>query len=139
GSVTIKGSLVGNSTNHVLITARGSAMPTSIADTAIGSLNVFGNVEYSDILAGVDIDGKAVNADAQIGTVTVGNDWIASSLAAGVSPGFGPYFGSVLDTKMAGAGVKDVATVTAKINSVAIGGQALGSNGVLEFYGLVAE
>jgi hypothetical protein len=38
------------------------------------------------ILAGFDASGVAVNGDARSGSVVVGKNWSASSLAAGVMP-----------------------------------------------------
>jgi hypothetical protein len=139
GSATIKGSLEGNTTNPVIISARGSATPTTTTDTAIGSLTVKGSVEFADIVAGVDVNGKAVNADAQIGNVLVGGNWTASSIAAGVTPGFGSYYGTFLDSVMSGTGVKNVATIFSKIAGVTIGGEAMGTIGGFDYYGIVAQ
>jgi len=113
GSVLVKGSLVGNDTNPVIISARGTAnvKPGSM-DVAMGWLTVNGQVERAKILAGYDTAGKDVNADAQIGPVSIGSDWIASSMIAGV--------------KDAGFNGKDDPAVHSKIASVTIGGQVMG-------------
>jgi len=138
GDVTIKGSLVGNFTNPAIISARGQAVPSDDGDLAIGKLTVKGRVENALILAGFNPDGDGVNADAQIGPVSVGGNWVASSIAAGSNPGIGGFFGTADDLKMSGAGVKDEAGLFSKITSLKIGGQALGSLGP-EHYGVVAE
>ena len=48
-----------------------------------------GRLELAQILAGYDTSLTPANADAQIGPVTVGGDWIASSITAGVVAGGG--------------------------------------------------
>jgi hypothetical protein len=116
GTVLIKGSVVGNSTNPAVISARGKAVPTATSDVAIGSMTVIGRVEFGQILAGFDFGSPAKNADAQIGTAIVGGDWIASSIAAGVFPSNG-FLGDADDVKMSGVNVKDVATISSRITS----------------------
>jgi hypothetical protein len=137
GTVLIKGSIIGNATNLAIISARGQAVPTATTDVAIGSLRVLGRVEFARILAGVDYNGAAKNADAQIGTVSVGGDWIASSMAAGAVPG-ALGFGEG-DSKMSGAGVKDEAAISSKITRVTIGGQAMGTVSGTDHHGIVSE
>jgi hypothetical protein len=139
GKIAIKGSLEGNSTNPVIISAMGSENPTSTTDTAIGSITVGGSVDFTDIAAGVDVNGDAADANAQIGNVLVDGDWIASSIAAGVTPGFDTYYGTLLDKIMSGPNVKDVPTVISKINSVTIEGEAMGTYGGFDYYGIVAQ
>jgi hypothetical protein len=140
GSATL-GSLAGSSSSMALLSARGSATPTASTDLAIGKLTIKGNVKLAQIRAGFDLYGAAVNADAQIGTVRVGGDWEASSLAAGAMPGGDGFYGDgdANEGKMAGPGVKDVATVSSQIGSLSIGGQARGTDGGTDFFGIVAE
>jgi len=138
GSVTVNGSLVGNSTNRAVISAYGQPNPVAGHDVAIGSVTIKGDADQALILAGVDYNQNPLNADAQIGTVTIGGDWIMSSVAAGVTP-VAPGFYGFLDAKMSGPNVKDNASFSSKIKSVTIAGQALGSPGGLDFYGFVAE
>jgi hypothetical protein len=155
GTVLIKGSIIGNSTNNAHITARGKAVPTATSDLAIGSLRVLGRVEYGLIWAGVDPNVQTLNADAQIGPVSIGGDWIASSIVAGAVNlgaddavgGTGAdadniNFGDSHDAKMAGGNVKDVAGLSSRIVSLTIGGQALGTIdnvNATDHYGIVAE
>jgi hypothetical protein len=142
GAITVKGSLVGwpadpndmNSTvTRVLISARGQAgLPTSAtSDVAIKSIRVGGHVELTQILAGFDVTAKPVNADAQIGTVTVGGDWTASDLIAGVmDPSLINRFGESDDVKideMAATGQPESALIVSKIASLVIRGRALGT------------
>ena len=121
---------------------RGQATPTPGSDVAIGRLTVGGRVELALILAGYDAStsdplGRGVNADAQIETIQVGGDWIASSVAAGAAPGV-HGFGSG-DTKLSGVGVTDAPGTISKIGRIVIDGQALGTVGGSDQYGFVAE
>ncbi len=141
GVATIKGSILGNDTNRALITARGQLTPTGTADVAINKLTVQGRVENALIHAGINANDSPTgrNADAQIGIVTVGGNWIASSLVAGALAGVDGQFGTSDDVIISGSGAKDVATVFSKITSVTIGGQALGSLSGGDHFGFVAQ
>src|SRR5262249_30194780 len=98
-----------------------------------------GRVEFAEIRAGVGFGGL-MNADAQIGTVSVGGDWIASSIAAGTTSGPNSYFGDADDVKMSGNFIKDVPTVSSRIASLNIAGQALGYLPIaVVHFGIVAE
>ena len=142
GAIVVKGSLIGNDTQRVLITALGQ--PTSIAtsDLAIKSLTVGGRVESADILAGYNSSGtpSGVNADAQIGAVVVG-DWIASNLVAGVqddaNPAFNAFFGDGNDVKITDP--NDAANIVSKIASILIKGTARGTIGGSDHFGFVAQ
>lgn len=141
-NLTIRGNIVGNTTNQALITAGGQKNPTGTTDLAIGRLTVGGRVERALIIAGVDGETPTLtarNADAQIGTVSIVGDWIASSLVAGVLAGSDGNFGSGDDVKMSGLGVKDLPTVSSRINSLTIGGQAYGTVGGSDRFGIVAN
>ncbi len=142
GSATIKGSIIGNTTNRALITARGQLTPAGTTDLAIGKLTVTGRVEHALIHAGESypvFTPSVQNADAQIGPVIVGGDWIASDLVAGALAGGDGQFGNADDVIMSGAGVKNVATVFSKITSIVIGGQVLGTVGAGDHFGFVAQ
>lgn len=132
GSMTI-GNIIGNATNPAIISARGKAVQTT-TDLAIGSLTVLGRVEFAQILAGFDLVGVGVNADAQIGNVFVGGDWIASNLVAGAIATNGK-FGDADDAKIAGGN----AAIASRITSLTIAGQALGTVGGADHFGIVAE
>lgn len=148
GAVLVKGSIVGSNTNAVVIAAVGfQNLAPATTDLAIKSLTVKGRVEFADILAGytfLNSMAHPVNADAQIGTVVVGGDWIASNLLAGAvlslddDAAFGTPDDDALITDMNG----NAATITARIGSVVIKGQALGTPDYLsttDYYGLVAQ
>jgi hypothetical protein len=140
GNLTIKGHVIGNTTNRAIISARGLVAPPATSDLAIGKLNINGRVEYGWIIAGVQTSGNNANADAQIGPVVIGGDWIASSMSAGAIPGAGGAFGDANDAKMSGVGVKDIANVSSKITSIVIGGQVMGTPTLVnDHFGFVAE
>ena len=134
GSIVVKGAIVGNSIGGkitpVIISARGQAAPGPKSDVAIGKISIGGRVELADILAGFDETLAPKNADAQIGSVTVGGDWISTNLIAGVTPGTGLVFGDSNDAKISGSGVKDksdAAGAVSKIGPVVIKGNAVGT------------
>ena len=142
GTVVVKGNLLGNANNPVLITARGQGAPSAGKDVAIASLTVEGRVSFADILAGYRNDNfgppTATNADAQIGSVIAG-EWIASNLVAGVQDDADAArdddFGEGDDQLVAGG----TATI-ARIASILIRGTALGSLFVAgDHFGFVAQ
>jgi hypothetical protein len=140
GSITIKGNLIGNATNPVIISAGGQkVVPVgSTKDVAIASLTVGGRVEFANILAGYDTSLSPVNANAQIGAVKVGGDWFASNLVAGVAAGTDRLFGTADDVLIPDP--KANPKILASIASVTIGGQAQGlPNDPLGHFGIVAQ
>jgi hypothetical protein len=140
GPIAVKGGLVGNATNPVILSARGRAglAPDATTDLAIASLTVGGRVEFASILAGYDEDLDPVNADAQIGAVAVGTDWIASDLVAGVAVGGDLLFGTPDDDLIVEAGGGDP-DITARIASIRIKGQALSTLKGGDHFGFVAR
>jgi hypothetical protein len=145
GPFVVKGSIVGNTTQPVLITARGQATPAGTTDTAIQSLAVGGRVEFTNLLLGYTRGEIGLNADAQIGAVTVGGDWIASYLLVGVNPS-DAFVGDANDLKLAGnfgaGAIKDDSNVVSKIASIVIGGGVFGTPGAIsaaDRFGFVAE
>jgi hypothetical protein len=144
GSLTVAGSLIGNVTANgaspVIITASGQAVQGATTDLAIGKISIGGRVEYADILAGYDPNLTPLNGDAQIGPVSVGDDWIASNLIAGAmnSASANTNFGDGNDASI-GAGNPNI---IAKIASITIGGQVFGtpnSTSSSDQFGFVAE
>jgi hypothetical protein len=113
---------------------RQAVKPTSGFDVAVASLSVGGDVRFARILAGFDAIQSPADADASIGPVTVGGDWVASILVAGAEdsgfPGFG--IGDVLQT------VGDTPLV-ARIVSITIKGDATGSTVSGDHFGFVAQ
>lgn len=130
GAVAVKGSLVGSvgsggDVTDVIISAGGQAFPTAIKDVAIGQISVGGRVERTRILAGYNGNLTPVDGNAQIGTVTVGGDWVASDLVAGVKDGGAAGFGDAGDTVIGGGpSIARIASVT--IKGVVVGTPAAG-------------
>jgi hypothetical protein len=147
GSLTVKGSIIGNSVGDlspVIISARGEAEQGATTDLAIGTLTIGGRVELSYILAGYNTSLAPKNADAQIGVVKVGGDWTASNLVAGAmnSISFNTQFGNANDVKISGAGTNDTVGIISKITSITIGGLVFGtpnSTSTADDFGFIAE
>jgi hypothetical protein len=136
GTLTVRGSLEGNASNPVIISAMGQPGATGATDLAIRAVNILGRVFNSEILAGyspalASFYGEPVNADAQIGSVKVGGDWVASDLIAGLATGADTstdqFFGDAGDILIAGAGVKDDLAALSRIASIVVGGRVIGT------------
>jgi hypothetical protein len=122
GAITVKGNIVGNQTNPARITIAGKVAETGFA---LGKLTVGGRVEWAVIEA---LSGNAKNLT--IGTVRVGGDWIASSLASGVNAGNG-FYGDGDDALLAGN--------ISSIASIIIGGAILGSDANTDSFAFIAD
>lgn len=85
-------------------------------------------VQLAAVLAGYDSARTPKNADAQIGAITVGGDWLYSGFIAGVQNSASGHqsFGNANDERIGGAGTTDLAGILSKIASVTIGGQIVG-------------
>jgi hypothetical protein len=135
GPVKIGRSIIGNSANPVLILAVGQEMkPLTGLDTAIASVTVGGDVRSARVLAGFNFDQAPVNADASIGAVSVGRDWVASSLVAGAQDTGAPGFG-IGDTVQAVGNTP----LIARIASITIKGDIFGSLAAGDHFGFVAQ
>ena len=117
GMLTIKGSILGNQTNPAVITFFGKNATES--GFAVGSLTVGAGVEWAIIESFLPGGGHNV----QIGTVTIGGDWIASSLASGVRPVDANY----------GNGDDVLTTDISRIASISIGGAIIGTDSADSF------
>jgi hypothetical protein len=147
GSITV-GSLVGNSTNPAIISAvgLGRLAGNATSDVAINKVTVTGSATYGDILAGYSTDtdngtkplGTGVNADAQIGTVTITKDLTATNIVAGVGPGT-TGFGTSGSTALSGAGVSDLPTIISRISKIIIEGTVTAESGDTDTYGIAAQ
>jgi hypothetical protein len=138
GKVTVNGSLMGSASSGAFIAAKGAATPGK-TDIAMGSVTVKGSVIFGKILGGYSFDFVPLNADAQIGSVKVGGDWVASSLVAGVVDG-GDGFGNGNDAAI-NEGSADP-NILSKIATVTIKGMLLGTpSGInnADRFGFVAE
>jgi len=140
GAISVRGDIIGTAKAPVILSALGQAVaPTKGVNLAIKSLTVAGGVDSLRVLAGYNLTLDARNADASIGTITVGADWQASTVLAGVTGGADGFAGTADDAKIAGGGVQDAAAVFSTIASVTIRGQAYGSTGGADAFGIVAE
>ena len=140
GPITV-GSLVGNSKNPVVISARGQQSPTTtdvaVASITVGSSKVSGSVSFTNILAGYNPTGTGVNAAAQIGPVTVHGNWTASNLVAGAAPGPDGQFGTADDVVLKSSDAHDAIS---QIGPIIITGTVSGNSANLAAnYGFVAQ
>jgi len=134
----VGGSIVGNETQFVFITARGQAVPTATKDAAFGNITIGGRVEETRIRAGYDTDLSAVNGNARIGAVSVGGDWIASILSAGVKAGNDGVFGTDDDEVINNSSD----ALVAKIASIKIKGAVVGTDATVsdtDHFGFIAQ
>ena len=138
GTLEIRGNVLGNSTTAAFISAYGQKSPPMNSDIAIGTLRVLGGMEYGFIYAGLGIGGQK-NADAQIGTVYVAGDWLASSVVAGAATGADGKFGTMDDEKLSGPQTKDLPNVKSMINHFTVAGQLISTEFTSDTYGVVAE
>jgi hypothetical protein len=153
GPIKVGGNIVGNENNAAMIWATGQPFkPTKGYDVAIASLSVKGSVSFAKLLGGFQwvfaLDKfECTNADACIGKVRVGGDWVASSIVAGAmnygaddAPG-----GMNQDEDNASFGndhdlLQDVndSSLIARIASINIKGQVKGTLNFLHF-GFVSQ
>jgi len=140
GSVTVRGDIVGSDDAPVIISGFGKATaPSKGLDVAIKSLKVSGGVEFLRVLAGYDLALNGLNADAAINSISVGADWRASTVLAGVSAGADGDDGTTDDAKLTTAGGRDTAEIFSTIAKLTIKGQALGTIDAADSFGIVAE
>jgi hypothetical protein len=140
GKISVNGSVAGSVVRvaaSVHSFAAGTLLDSTLsAGDEIGTLRVAGNVSGSQLLAGYDLRGAAVNGDAQIGKVTIEGNWTASDLVAGVEDVDANGFGNE-DDRLISAG--NDAAVVARIASVVINGSATGSEAGDDHFGFVAQ
>ena len=115
-------------------------MQGASTDVALQTLTVHGNVEYTNVLGGYD-GNTASNPDAQIDTVVVYGDWIASNLVAGVQTGADNYFGTATNTAITGGSTNNP-NIVSLIGFVDIYGQVQGTPSTVnstDHFGFVAQ
>jgi hypothetical protein len=136
GKVKVTGSITGSETFPATISAKGDMLADRTAEMlAIKGLNVGGSVRFASILAGYSTNGAGVNADVRIGGVSVGSNWIASNIAAGVVANGEGGFGTPDDARIPGGS----GDMISKIASIAIKGTAFGTPTAGGHFGFVAE
>lgn len=136
GSITVKNSIVGNASNAAIIAARGQAIQTG-TDLAIKKISVTKDVNFATILGGYDPDLLASNADAQIGSLKIGGNWMASSAVTGVVDSLQNGFGNADDARISIS--SDNASIVSEIASIIIGGNISGTAGSGDHFGFVAQ
>ena len=93
--------VVGGDLADSTLTVRGDYFtPDRLTAQTVGFIQVGGSVDHSQLLIGYNAAGKAVNGEVQIGTVTVGGDWIASNLVVGGVTGQDQSFGTADDARI---------------------------------------
>jgi autotransporter-associated beta strand protein len=139
GAVSVGGSIYGDGGTEIAAFGQ-SVAPARGVDLAVKSLTVKGSVENFVLFGGVKVAGFGLsgNADASVGSITIGGDWIASIALIGVS--LGPDFRVGTDDDSKPAIERDNADIVSSIGSFTVKGQALGtatSNN--DMFGVVAE
>jgi hypothetical protein len=130
----INGSVLGQASAPYTI--RGGGALSGATSLAIASINVGGNFEHALVLGGYGENNAPINGHAQIGAITIGRDWIASSVLAGVAATDGfSFIGNGFD-KLINAGGS---TAIASIASITIKGRAMGSPELGDHFGIEAE
>jgi hypothetical protein len=124
-SVMLRGSVVGTADHHAIISLR------SLFDSP-NNVTVMGEVRFGEII-GFSSDNVVAMGDGQLGVIKIGGDFIASSIAASAQPGPNGYGSG--DVLLPGGDSEILATIA----SITIGGQALGTIGGTDHYGIVAE
>ena len=155
GNISV-GALIGNSTNPAIISAAGQTNLAANAksDTAIGHITVtgaggaFGSQvsTYADILAGYNTNtnsgadplGTGVSADAQIGSVVIDGNLMATNIIAGVGPGT-TGFGTAGGAALSGTGVADLPSIISRISQVVITGTVVPTASTADSYGIAAQ
>ncbi len=137
-NVKIGGDLRSGDANiPVTISALGDESATSQKDAiAIKKLSIAGSVFNAEVLAGYDRDGIPFNSDAGIGSISVGRNWEASSVVAGVADVTGDGFGRN-DGPIAG---DTTPALLSRIASIVIKGTVEGSSAsTADHFGIVAQ
>jgi hypothetical protein len=136
GAVTVHGSVTGTAGHPVIISALGTNVtaPGGSTSATIDSLTVDGSASFLNVLAGYDVTRKAVNADAQIGTISIGTTVKGSNFVAGAIAG-SKGFGSTGTKAISGGN----ANVLSKIANVIIGGQSVSTTDSDDHYAIVAQ
>ena len=136
GSVKVKGGLIGHSSatgdSPVIISAQGLVGASTVV---LGKISIGGRVEHALLLGGyfhgvdpANPGNFATNGNAQIGAITVGGDWFASSAVAGVKDTDNDGFGDDDDAVVAniGASIARIASITIKGVVAGIAGKQFG-------------
>lgn len=139
--VKVLAEIIGDATTPSVI----SALPVGKSPTAINKLTVKGNVTHAEILIGYDTTFVPVNGDAGIGNVSIGGNFTASSLVAGIqeNPGDADARFGEDDIHIPGFDSTDplkADKILSKIASLTIKGSVEGTPGIAgDSYGITAQ
>lgn len=126
---------VSGSVTDTEFSAAAAANPTKTSQAlAIGGVKIGGDFTRSRLLAGYDLTGAALHADATIGAVSIGGKFEASSIVAGTLAGIDGDFATDDD-----AGIAGTTAIIARIASVTIKGEVFGTSATDDGFGIVAE
>lgn len=135
GSIAIKGSVLGHSSQPAFIGVTGGNAATGSSNVVLGKLSIAGDVTYAVIAGGFSRGTAGELGDVQIGSVSVGGDWRASSLTAGVLAGPDGRFANADDTTAASASAGFISSIA----SIVIKGALYGTSNAGEHFGFTAE
>jgi len=130
GPITIGGDFRATESGVVRLISGG----TPDAAPAFSSIKIKGSMVGAQILAGYTLGLATTNEDASIGAVTVGRDFTASSIVAGIKTGMDMYFGTNDDAAIANA-----TSTLARIAAVTVKGQVFGTAAMNDHFGIVAQ
>ena len=105
-----------------------------ISGTAFGSIAIKGSIAGAQILAGYNLALAATNEDAAIGAVTIGRDFTASSIVAGIKSGVDMLFGTADDIAIAAA-----TPALSRITALTVKGQVFGTAAMSDHFGVIAQ
>ena len=146
-SLTVKGNARGSengtSSSPVIISAGGNGGGGK-TDIAIKAISISGDVELVNVLAGYNLNSVPTDRHAQIGTVLVGGNWIASNIVAGAvnTPSSNASFGDANDVSIPAASPSDTSTALSSIASIKIAGTVAGTPAIDnagDHFGFVAQ
>lgn len=134
-SVLIKGGVIGQQGSApALIGFAGKSAPATAAESvAVASLTIKGSVANAEILFGEGFPGTIDKGNVAAGKISIGGDFLASSITAGIAPGSDGFYGTSDDV------VDGNTSIRSAIASIIIKGRATGTPSDGDQYGIVAE
>jgi hypothetical protein len=148
GTLTVKQGIGGTALNPVFISAGGAGgsggLVSGKTDVAIKSISVKGDMSFTNILAGYQLDLTPIDRHAQIGTVSVSGDLTASNIVAGAenANSTNTNFGDANDALIPANSTLDTATPLSSIASIKVGGTVAGTDAgtsASDHFGFVAQ
>jgi hypothetical protein len=136
-TIAINEEVAGSAQRPAIISAAGVPPKNATDETmCMSQFRVGGSVTFAEILGGYDLSAAAVNGDAQIGRITVGGDWVASTAAAGGIAGPDGLFATADDI----AKTPNQFAIRSSIQVIAIAGNVRGTaQNTADHFGFVAD